>query len=319
LQAADSQQAITGTPGNISSAIAFATMSMNSSASFISKDSTESTLNIVSPSRPRLASLSSMSKSSSPMNKRKSTSLPSTTVEYLKAWMMSPAHIAHPYPTDQEKAKIMADTGIELKQLTNWFVNNRKRYWKPRVEAQVQVQTKPQGAPTTATTTASLPVVAVSPVPPVLAKVVSTGNVSSMVDSVEVESKKVQLMRRASVEISKMPLTSDIFHLNSPARSVSEQSSFASESNSDLSSTDEEEEEDEEEVEASVIMQTEMVTLHILRPFNAYEQPTLEDVTILSNVPTERIMCSYESCMLTYRFPSDADKKKVSLVGWMDE
>jgi hypothetical protein len=54
--------------------------------------------------------------------------------------MMSPDHVAHPYPTEQEKAKIMADTGIELKQLTNWFVNNRKRFWKPRVEARLQHQ-----------------------------------------------------------------------------------------------------------------------------------------------------------------------------------
>lgn len=56
--------------------------------------------------------------------------------------MMSPEHIAHPYPTDQEKSVIMAETGIELKQLTNWFVNNRKRYWKPRVEARLQQQAK---------------------------------------------------------------------------------------------------------------------------------------------------------------------------------
>ena len=53
---------------------------------------------------------------------------------------MSPMHIAHPYPTEQEKAEIMADTGIEMKQLTNWFVNNRKRYWKPRVEAKLKQQ-----------------------------------------------------------------------------------------------------------------------------------------------------------------------------------
>lgn len=51
---------------------------------------------------------------------RKSSSLPSETVEYLKNWMMSPEHIAHPYPTEQEKVQMMADTGIELKQLTNW-------------------------------------------------------------------------------------------------------------------------------------------------------------------------------------------------------
>eukprot|EP00581_Thalassiosira_minuscula_P002659 CAMPEP_0183744976 /NCGR_PEP_ID=MMETSP0737-20130205/66002_1 /TAXON_ID=385413 /ORGANISM="Thalassiosira miniscula, Strain CCMP1093" /LENGTH=493 /DNA_ID=CAMNT_0025980631 /DNA_START=295 /DNA_END=1776 /DNA_ORIENTATION=+ len=75
----------------------------------------------------------------SPTKRRKPNPLPSSTVEYLKAWMMSPDHIAHPYPTEQEKAQIMAETGIELKQLTNWFVNNRKRYWKPRVESKLGV------------------------------------------------------------------------------------------------------------------------------------------------------------------------------------
>jgi hypothetical protein len=74
------------------------------------------------------------------INTKKSPSLPQETVEYLKAWMMSPEHIAHPYPTEQEKAEIMAETGIELKQLTNWFVNNRKRFWKPRVEAKLSVE-----------------------------------------------------------------------------------------------------------------------------------------------------------------------------------
>lgn len=78
---------------------------------------------------------------------RKSAALPPETVEYLKAWMMSPEHIAHPYPTEQEKAQIMAETGIELKQLTNWFVNNRKRYWKPRVEAKLQKYGSPARSP----------------------------------------------------------------------------------------------------------------------------------------------------------------------------
>jgi hypothetical protein len=65
----------------------------------------------------------------------RSNSLPSTVVDYLKAWLMSSDHINHPYPTEQEKAKMVADTGIELKRLNNWFVNNRIRYWKPRMEA----------------------------------------------------------------------------------------------------------------------------------------------------------------------------------------
>ena len=86
---------------------------------------------------------------------RKTTSLPSKTVDYLKAWMMSPEHIAHPYPTEKEKAMIMADTGIELKQLTNWFVNNRKRYWKPRVEARLQQQAQVQRAAAAAAAVAS--------------------------------------------------------------------------------------------------------------------------------------------------------------------
>jgi len=79
---------------------------------------------------------------------KKSSSLPPDTVDYLKNWMMSPEHIAHPYPTEKEKAQIMTDTSIELKQLTNWFVNNRKRYWKPRVEARLQQQAHAQNAVT---------------------------------------------------------------------------------------------------------------------------------------------------------------------------
>jgi len=78
---------------------------------------------------------------------RKASSLPLDTVEYLKAWMMSPEHIAHPYPTEQEKAQIMAETGIEIKQLTNWFVNNRKRFWKPRVEQSAQFKKTIANAP----------------------------------------------------------------------------------------------------------------------------------------------------------------------------
>jgi hypothetical protein len=68
-------------------------------------------------------------------HRKGSTSLPQEAAEYLKAWMMSPEHISHPYPTEDEKQQIMADTGVGLKQLTNWFVNNRRRYWKPRMGA----------------------------------------------------------------------------------------------------------------------------------------------------------------------------------------
>lgn len=111
-------------------------------------------------------------RSSSPDNSRsqgrgRSNSLPGHIVEYLKAWLMSPENINHPYPSEKEKARMVLETGIELKKLNNWFVNNRIRYWKPRMEAlqkqqpsqptkrstpqQQQVESKTRSASTAAT------------------------------------------------------------------------------------------------------------------------------------------------------------------------
>ena len=55
-------------------------------------------------------------------------------VEYLRSWMMSPEHVKHPYPTREEKERILAETGVpSVRQLDVWFVNNRKRYWRKMV------------------------------------------------------------------------------------------------------------------------------------------------------------------------------------------
>lgn len=88
---------------------------------------------IKSSTRAAAAAVSSSGSANSHSNKKK-TALSQHAVQYLKNWMLSPAHIEHPYPTEDEKVNIMKATGIEIKQLTNWFVNNRKRYWKPKVE-----------------------------------------------------------------------------------------------------------------------------------------------------------------------------------------
>lgn len=84
-------------------------------------------------SSTRVAAVAGSSSSNSQANKKK-TALSQHAVQYLKNWMLSPAHIEHPYPTEDEKVNIIKATGIDIKQLTNWFVNNRKRYWKPKVE-----------------------------------------------------------------------------------------------------------------------------------------------------------------------------------------
>lgn len=49
----------------------------------------------------------------------------------LKAWMFSPEHFAHPYPSEDEKEELAVEAGIEVKQLSNWFTNARKRLWQP--------------------------------------------------------------------------------------------------------------------------------------------------------------------------------------------
>mmetsp|Transcript_8240 Transcript_8240/g.16688 ORF Transcript_8240/g.16688 Transcript_8240/m.16688 type:complete len:90 (-) Transcript_8240:1954-2223(-) len=39
-------------------------------------------------------------------------------------------HQNHPYPTDQEKHELARQTGTTLQQITNWFINHRKRVWR---------------------------------------------------------------------------------------------------------------------------------------------------------------------------------------------
>lgn len=77
----------------------------------------------------------------------RSNSLPSHVVDYLKEWLLSDAHINHPYPTENEKKELCAATGLDVKRLNNWFVNSRGRIWKKEIEArqkQAMLQKQPQ-------------------------------------------------------------------------------------------------------------------------------------------------------------------------------
>jgi hypothetical protein len=58
-------------------------------------------------------------------------SLSKAAVQILKAWMFSEKHIENPYPSENEKHRLMEQTGLTKKQLTNWFTNSRKRLWQP--------------------------------------------------------------------------------------------------------------------------------------------------------------------------------------------
>ena len=64
--------------------------------------------------------------------------LPAGAVATLKAWLLSPEHFSHPYPTPQDQVMLMQKTGIDKKQLKNWFTNARRRIWKPMLKKQIE-------------------------------------------------------------------------------------------------------------------------------------------------------------------------------------
>ncbi|KAL8137111.1 hypothetical protein V2J09_003112 [Rumex salicifolius] len=61
------------------------------------------------------------------LRKRRAGKLPGDTTSVLKAWWQH--HSKWPYPTEDDKAKLVEETGLQLKQINNWFINQRKRNW----------------------------------------------------------------------------------------------------------------------------------------------------------------------------------------------
>ncbi|XP_050217243.1 homeobox protein knotted-1-like 3 isoform X2 [Mercurialis annua] len=61
------------------------------------------------------------------MRKRRAGKLPGDTTSVLKQWWQS--HSKWPYPTEEDKARLVQETGLQLKQINNWFINQRKRNW----------------------------------------------------------------------------------------------------------------------------------------------------------------------------------------------
>lgn len=51
----------------------------------------------------------------------------SARVQILKSWFDE--HSQDPYPTPAEKEALAFETGMEIKQIDNWFTNHRKRHW----------------------------------------------------------------------------------------------------------------------------------------------------------------------------------------------
>ncbi|RHZ85471.1 hypothetical protein Glove_65g20 [Diversispora epigaea] len=58
--------------------------------------------------------------------KRRRGNLPKTTTALLKGWLIQ--HKKHPYPTEDEKMSLARDTKLSLQQISNWFINARRRH-----------------------------------------------------------------------------------------------------------------------------------------------------------------------------------------------
>lgn len=71
------------------------------------------------------------------MKKRKKGKLPKEARQQLLDWWNR--HKKWPYPSESQKLALAESTGLDQKQINNWFINQRKRHWKPSEDIQFVV------------------------------------------------------------------------------------------------------------------------------------------------------------------------------------
>lgn len=70
------------------------------------------------------------SASEAPVVHKRGGKLPKHITDMLKAWLLE--HAEHPYPTEDEKRAFCEYTGLDICQISNWFVNARRRILAPQ-------------------------------------------------------------------------------------------------------------------------------------------------------------------------------------------
>ncbi|KAI7848546.1 hypothetical protein BDC45DRAFT_561566 [Circinella umbellata] len=70
--------------------------------------------------------------------KRRRGNLPKAVTAILREWLSR--HKKHPYPTEDEKAALARQTNLTLNQISNWFINARRRILQPMLQKERQAR-----------------------------------------------------------------------------------------------------------------------------------------------------------------------------------
>ncbi|OZJ02850.1 hypothetical protein BZG36_03230 [Bifiguratus adelaidae] len=71
--------------------------------------------------------------SQKPAPKRRRGNLPKNTTMILKDWLVK--HKKHPYPSEEEKLALSQQTNLTMNQISNWFINARRRILQPMLDS----------------------------------------------------------------------------------------------------------------------------------------------------------------------------------------
>ncbi|KAJ5776075.1 uncharacterized protein N7511_001086 [Penicillium nucicola] len=74
---------------------------------------------------PGQANFAVMGDAIDPKTKRRRGNLPKPVTDILRAWFHE--HLDHPYPSEEDKQMFMTRTGLSISQISNWFINARRR------------------------------------------------------------------------------------------------------------------------------------------------------------------------------------------------
>jgi len=96
----------------------------------VSLDSSQSSMGGESPIEAKEEQVEGSEQTS---NKKRRGNLPKASTNILKKWLYD--HLFHPYPTEEEKKMLESRTGMTLNQISNWFINARRRILQPMLES----------------------------------------------------------------------------------------------------------------------------------------------------------------------------------------